>query len=382
MPLELKRTRAEIETDIFGIAQEYGFSRTDRFIGSFITSILDQLEENFTGLYDLEPQSRIDTASDEWLASWARTHGQPVEILEGGEDLSFDNVYIGTSDGRPVSDFTLNGQPLFFSAGVSIRNTDGREILISLDNVEISGDRAFVRVAIPSGLSLSVAPGTYPTNISLRDFAIRGLQDVPELVAVVQRSVTGRSLVLSDDDLRSIIFDRARSRNKANGAAVRTVLQLSEIAKVVVKNFNSGSSSVSIYVEPRLGLLSAPLAARIRGYLEDLLPNATRINIGPMIGSLAEFTLRLKLPDGFSTSELDDLKARVRGRVVALLGQTASGESVNFSSLLTTIASEESLPSVNLIDCKVNGKKVALSTYSCRDIEFLYTDELRVEVLA
>lgn len=381
MPLELKRSRTDIETDLYGIAQEYGFSRTDRFIGSLITVIIDQLEENFTQLYDLEPQSRIDTATDEWLASWGKVHGQSADIQEGGEDLSFDNVYIGTSDGRAVTEFTLNAQPLFFPAGISIRNTDGREILVSLDNIELSGDRAFVRVSVPSGLNVSVSPGTYTTDVSLRDYAIRGLTEVPELVAVVQRPIISRALTLSDDDLRAIIFDRARSRNKANGAAVRTTLQLSEVAKVISKNFNSGSSSLSIYVEPRLGLLSSPLAARIRGYLEDLLPNGTRINISPMIGSLAEFVLKIKLPDGFKTSEVDDLKTRIKGRTVSLLGQTNSGDSVDFQNLLNAIKDEESLASINVIDAKVNGKRVALSSYSCRDIEFLYTDELRVEVL-
>lgn len=380
MPLELKRTRTEIEDDLFGLAQEYGLSRTDRFIGSLLTSIIDALEENFTSLYDLEPQARIDTSTDEWLASWAKVHGQPLEIQEGGEDLAFDNVYIGTSDGRAVNQFTQEGQPLFLSAGISIRNTDQREILVTLDNIELSGDRAFTRVVVPTGFNISVAPGTYTTNVSLRDFAIRGLTDVPELVAVVQRPITSNSLILSDDDLRAIVFDRAKSRNKANGAAVRTTLQFSEVAKVVSKNFNSGSSSLSIYIEPRLGVLSAPLAARIRTYLEDILPNGTRINISPMIGSLAEFKIKIALPDGFASTEIDDLKTRIRGRFVGLIGQENSGANVNFASLLTTVAAEESLPSINILDCRVNGKRVALSNYSCRDIEFLYTDELRVEV--
>jgi hypothetical protein len=381
MPIEFKKTRDVVERDLFNLCEEYGFSRTDRFISGIVTPIVDTLEENFSSIYDLEIQSRIDTATDEWLASWARVHGQSTQIAEGGQDLSFDNVYIGTSDGRPVTEFTVNGEPLFLQAGISVINTSGRTILNTLDNIQISGDRAFTRVSIPPGFNISVAPGVYTLNLDFRDYAIRGLNDIPTLVAVVQRPVSGVNLTLTDDDLRSVIFDRALSRNKANNSAIRTTLQFSEVAKVISKNFNSGSSSISIYIEPRVGTLSLPLAARIRSYLEELLPAGTRINIGSMVASLAELKVRIKLPENFDTSTLDDVKVSVRTAFVSFIGQSSSGETVDFSSIATLVAAENQLPSINVIDSRVNGRKVALSNYSCRDIEFLYTDPLRVEVI-
>jgi hypothetical protein len=381
MPIEFKKTRDVVERDLFNLCEEYGFSRTDRFISGIVTPIVDTLEENFSSIYDLEIQSRIDTATDEWLASWARVHGQSTQIAEGGQDLSFDNVYIGTSDGRPVTEFTVNGEPLFLQAGISVINTSGRTILNTLDNIQISGDRAFTRVSIPPGFNISVAPGVYTLNLDFRDYAIRGLNDIPTLVAVVQRPVSGVNLTLTDDDLRSVIFDRALSRNKANNSAIRTTLQFSEVAKVISKNFNSGSSSISIYIEPRVGTLSLPLAARIRSYLEELLPAGTRINIGSMVASLAELKVRIKLPENFDTSTLDDVKVSVRTAFVSFIGQSSSGETVDFSSIATLVAAENQLPSINVIDSRVNGRKVALTSYSCRDIEFLYTDPLRVEVI-
>jgi hypothetical protein len=382
MAIEFRKTREEMESDFFTLCEEYGLSRTDRFVSGLINPIVDALEENFNAVYDLEKQSRIDTATDEWLASWGRLHGQSTEILEGGQDLSFDNVYIGTSDGRPVSDFIQDGTSLFLPGSIKIFDTNGREVLTTIDNLQISGDRAFTRVVIPSGLSITVAPGTYSTNVSLRDFSIRGLEDVPDLVAVVQAPISGTSTTLTDDDLRALIFDRALSRNKANGAAVRTTLQFSEVAKVVTKSFNSGSSSVSIYVEPRVGILSLPLAARLRSYLEDILPAGTRINIGAMVGSIVEVKALIKLPDNFSTSQLGDLKNTVRDNIVSEINSSNSGATVNFDSIAATVASVNALPSINIVDTRVNGKKVALSTYSCRDIEFVYTDALRVEVSA
>lgn len=381
MAIEFRKTREEIENDFFTLCEEYGLSRTDRFISGLINPIVDALEENFNAVYDLEKQSRIDTATDEWLASWGRIHGQSTEILEGGQDLSFDNVYIGTSDGRPVSDFIQDGSVLFLPSGIKIFNTDGREILNTVDTLQISGDRAFTRVVIPSGLSITVTPGTYSTNFSLRDFSIRGLDDVPNLVAVVQAPISGTNTTLTDDDLRAIIFDRALSRNKANGAAVRTTLQFSEVAKVITKNFNSGSSSVSIYVEPRVGLLSLPLAARLRSYLEDILPAGTRVNIGAMVGSIVEVKALIKLPDNFSTSQLSDVKNTVRDNIVSEINRNGSGSTVNFDNIATSVAAANLLPSINIVDIRVNGKKVALSTYSCRDIEFVYTDAIRVEVV-
>lgn len=381
MPIEFKKTRDVLERDLFNLCEEYGFTRTDRFISGIVTPIIDTLEENFSSIYDLEIQSRIDTATDEWLASWARIHGQSTEIAEGGQDLSFDNVYIGTSDGRPVTEFTVNGEPLFLQAGINVINSSGRIILNTLDNVQISGDRAFTRVSIPPGFNISVAPGVYNLNLDFRDYAIRGLDDIPTLVAVVQRSVSGINLTLTDDELRSVIFDRALSRNKANSSAIRTTLQFSEVAKVISKNFNSGSSSISIYIEPRVGTLSLPLAARIRSYLEDLLPAGTRINIGSMVASLAELKVRIKLPENFDTSTLDDVKVSVRSGFVSSIGQSSSGETVDFDSIASVIAAENQLPAINIIDSRVNGRKVALSSYSCRDIEFLYTDPLRVEVI-
>jgi hypothetical protein len=381
MPIEFKKTRDVVERDLFNLCEEYGFTRTDRFISGIVTPIVDTLEENFSSIYDLEIQSRIDTATDEWLASWARIHGQSTEIAEGGQDLSFDNVYIGTSDGRPVTEFTVNGEPLFLQAGIEVINSSGRVILNTLDNIQISGDRAFTRVSIPPGFNISVAPGVYSLNLDFRDYAIRGLNDIPSLIAVVQRSVSGVNLTLTDDELRSVIFDRALSRNKANNSAIRTTLQFSEVAKVISKNFNSGSSSISIYIEPRVGTLSLPLAARIRSYLEELLPAGTRINIGSMVASLAELKVRIKLPENFDTSTLDDIKVSVRSGFVSFIGQSASGETVNFDSIAATVAAENQLPAINIIDSRVNGRKVALSNYSCRDIEFLYTDPLRVEVI-
>lgn len=382
MAIEFKKTREEMESDFFTMCEEYGLSRTDRFVSGLINPIIDALEENFNAVYDLERQSRIDTATDEWLSSWARIHGQPIEVAEGGQDLSFDNVYIGTSDGRPVSDFIQDGNSLFLPAYIKIYNSEGREILNTLDNLQLSGDKAFTRVTIPSGLSITVNPATYSTNISLRDYATRGLTDVPDLVAVVQRPISGVSSTLTDNDLRSIIFDRALSRNKANTAAVRTVLQFSEVAKVVSRSFNSGSSSISVYIEPRVGILTPPLAARIRSYLEELLPAGTRINIGSMVPSLAELKVLLKLPDNFSTSALADLKNTVRDNIVSEVNRNSSGATISFDSILNTVAAISAIPSINLIDARINGKKVALASYSCRDIEFIYTDSIRVEVSA
>lgn len=382
MAIEFKKTRDEMESDFFTMCEEYGLSRTDRFVSGLINPIIDALEENFNAVYDLERQTRIDTATDEWLASWARVHGQATEVAEGGQDLSFDNVYIGTSDGRPVSDFIQDGNSLFLPGYIKIYNTEGREILNTLDNIQLSGDRAFTRVVIPSGLTINILPNTYSTNVSLRDFATRGLTDIPDLVAVVQRPISGTNSTLTDDDLRSIIFDRALSRNKANNSAVRTVMQFSEVAKVVSRSFNSGSSSISVYIEPRVGILTAPLAARMRSYLEELLPAGTRINIGSMVASLAELKVLIKLPDNFSTSALADLKNVVRDSIVSEVNRNGSGATIDFDNILRIVAISNNIPSINLVDARINGKKVALASYSCRDIEFIYTDSIRVEVSA
>jgi hypothetical protein len=124
------------------------------------------------------------------------------------------------------------------------------------------------------------------------------------------------------------------------------------------------------------------LAARLRSYLEDILPAGTRINIGAMVGSIVEVKALIKLPDNFSTSQLGDLKNTVRDNIVSEINSSNSGATVNFDSIAATVASVNALPSINIVDTRVNGKKVALSTYSCRDIEFVYTDALRVEVSA
>lgn len=381
MAIEFKRSREDIEADLFRLCEEYGLIRTDRFVSGLVTPIVDVIVNNFSSVYDLENQSRIDTATDEWLASWARIHGQDIQINEGGSDLSFDNVHLATSNNRPVVSYTPNSEPLFLQQGIKALTSDGREVLSTIDPVLMSGSKAYTRVVTPPGLTVTVAPGIYATNIDLRTFAIPNLTEVPNLVMVVQRPITSVQTTLSDDELRAIIYDRARSRNKANNAAVRTVLQFSDVAKVIMKTFNSGSSSLSVYIEPRVGIMNNAMAARIRAYLEELLPIGTRINIGRMVGSIVEAQLKMKLPNGFPVSEIDSLKQNVQGSFISALGNQASGSYVNFEAIISAIMEEFDLPSLKPMAIKVNGRKAAFAGYSCRDIEFLYTDYRYVEVM-
>jgi hypothetical protein len=379
MPLELKRTKEQISNDLYTIAEEYGLVRTDRFVGGLIDSIVANLFNSFQTVYDLENQSRIDTATGEWLESWARIHGQELVVNEGGQDLSFENVYIATSNGQPASNYLAESQELYLPAGVVGKSQDGRDLFTTIDNVVLSGNRAFTRVVLPAGSNLTVAPGTYPTNISFRDYAIRGLDEVPEIVAVVQRPISSTQRSLTDEELRAIIFDRALSRNRANGATIRTSLQIGDVARVIVNNFNSGSSSVNIFVEPTLGVLGPALEARLRSYLESVLPDGTRVNIGRMVGSLASFKLKVKLPENTVANEVEDILNRVKQEFVAGINLTKAGATVNFDLISQAVAASAGVESVSVVETRVNGKRVALSSYTNREIEFIFTDLLRVE---
>lgn len=380
MPLELKRTEDQVREELYTIVEEYGLVRTDRFIGGLVDTIVSNLYNSFSTVYDLEQQSRIDTATDEWLESWARIHGQETLVNQGGEDLSFENVYLGTSNGEAVSRYMAESGELFLPAGATARTPDGRELFTTLDNLLFSGSRAFTRVALPAGVSTTISPGTYETNISFRDYAIRGLNEVPEIVAVVQSPITAIQRSLTEDELRALIFDRALSRNKANRATIRTSLQLGDVARVIVNNFNSGSSSVNIFVEPTLGLLSPALEARLRSYLESVLPDGTRVNIGRMVGSLASFKLKVKLPDDVQSAEIETILNNVKQEFIAGVNSTNSGTNVDFDSIARTANDTAGTLSVSVIETRVNGRRIALSNYVNRDIEFIFTDNLRVEV--
>lgn len=380
MPLELKRTQDQISDDLYKIAEEYGLVRTDRFVGGFIDSIVSNLFNSFQTVYDLENQSRIDTATAEWLESWAKIHGQDTVVNQGGEDLSFENVYLATSNGEPASKYLAETQELYLPSGVIARSQDGRDLFTTIDSVVFSGSRAFTRVVLPAGSNLTVPPGTYPTNVSFRDYAIRGLNEVPEIVAVVQNPINSAQRPLSEEELRALIFDRALSRNKANGATIRTALQIGDVARVIVSSFNSGSSSVNVFVEPTLGLLSPALEARLRSYLESVLPDGTRVNIGRMVGSLASFKLKVKLPENVSAKEVDAILETVRQEFVAGINITKAGSTVNFDLISQAVAATADVASVSVVETRVNGKRVALSSYTNREIEFIFTDLLRVEV--
>lgn len=379
MPLELKRSQDQITNDLFSIAEEYGLARTDRFIGGFVSNIVSNLFNSFQTVYDLENQSRIDTATDQWLESWARIHGQDIVVNQGGEDLSFENVYLATSNGQPVSTYLAEAQELFLPSGIVARAADGRDLFTTIDNVVFSGDRAFTRVVLPVGSNITVSPGTYTTNVSFRDYAIRGLNEVPEIVAVVQTPISSLQRPLSEEELRALIFDRALSRNKANGATIRTSLQIGDVARVIVSSFNSGSSSVNIFVEPTLGLLSPALEARIRSYLESVLPDGTRVNIGRMVGSLGSFKLKVKLADGTVANQVEDILDTVREEFVAGVNITRAGTTVNFDLISEAVAASSGVAAVSVVESRINGKRVALSSYTNREIEFVFTDLLRVE---
>lgn len=390
MALEYKRTPEELRADLEEIARDFGFTRLDRFVGSTIDVFVDTYSDLYGQLDDLEDQTRIDTATGRFLDSWGIVLAEPRDRTIIMEDLSVNNVFIATSDGTPVSNYTRGGASIFIPDGTRILDDSGTPVLATLDGITIGRDRAFTRVVGLGNNITTVQPGTYRLDGSIQDFVLgRASGSVPraqailedvDLVAVVQRPITGNRVPLTDEDYRFILFSKANSINKANKAKVDTLLSDNRVARFVVREFTGGSSSVAVYIEPTRGILGKSLEESMKIALQRILPYGTVIHTSRMVTSTLEMDFRISVQEGTPIVERDRIREDVITSLREEINGLNSGSTFNIDLAITQAQRVTGVGDVFLDSVRVNGRTLFADTYPMQEIEKLFVTDGGVTV--
>jgi len=379
--IEFKRTQEDVRTDLTRIATQYGYTRLDRFIGAFVDVFTDIYGEVYNELYSLEDQMRVDTATGEFLNAWGILLDEPRERTQSFEDLSFDNVYITTSNNQPVTQYTVGGTGLLIPNGTKIVNEANTHVMSVIDTVLMQRERIFVRVVGSGNVTGTIPAGTYSLSGSINDFVIPRLPDaaagipiidVPNLEVVVQRPVQAQDIALDDSEYRFILYSKARSINLANKEKIDTLLGDRRIARFVIKQFTSGSSSVSIYIEPTTGLLEKPLEQSIKLAVDKVMPYGTVVHASRMVGSNVEIRLGLSLLDTVPTTQRDTIKANVSTALIRAISNLRSGSTLIQDDLEQTAEQVSGVGDVQFREVKINGLTLYNNIYTMKDIEYVF----------
>lgn len=386
MPLQFKRTPDEVQKQLVDRAAEHGFTRLDRFIGALIQVFSDVYADLYQQIYDLEPQTRIDTATGEFLDGWGVVHDVNRVFIAEGKDLSFDNVSITTSNGDAITNYTLGGRPLVLPSGIKILQ-DGVPVLRTLDTSIMTGNRVFVRVISEPGVGAAVPAGTYSIDVSPEALSVVGeTEDLPPqrvinppaLVANVAKEISVESSTADDNLYRFVLYSKAKANNQHNKDAINTILGNPEIVRFVIKEFSSGSSSYTVYIEPTTGILTDALRLAVKQTLERMSPMGTVVRAAPMIGSYVQIRADITMADSVLVAARDGLKAEVEDALQAAVNATRSGSTAVIDSWRQAGMNVQGITSIKLTQVRINGRLIEDPIYPQRDIEFLFANERSV----
>lgn len=386
MPLQFKRTPDEIQSALVNRAAEHGFTRLDRFIGALIQTFTDVYADIYQQIYDLEPQTRIDTATGEFLDSWGIVLDVPRTFVGQGKDLSFDNVSILTSNGDAITNYTVGGRPLVLPSGIKILQNN-TPILQTLDTTILAGNRAFVRVIAEPGVGAAVPAGTYEIDVTPQALSLVGESenlpssatiDAPNLIANVSREIPVEASTADDNLYRFVLYSKAKANNQLNKDMVNTILANQDIVRFVIREFGSGSSSYIVYVEPTTGILSDALRVAVKQTLERISPLGTVVRVAAMIGSYVQARLDITISDTVLVAARDAVKAEVEDAVQTAINGTRSGNTAVLDSFRKAAIGVPGVTSAKLTELRVNGQLIEDPIYSAQDIEFLFANERSV----
>jgi len=385
MAIEFKKTEDDILTELLNTANEYGIIRTDRFIGSVSNSIAAAYGDALNSIYDLETQMRRDTATGDWLEQHASLLGETRKSPEEGIDNSYNNVYLQPENGVTLSEYTIGGEPVIIPSGTSVVTDKGTKVLELTDNIYLNTNKVYTRVRIPYGVSTSVLPGKYYLDYELNPMSVGLITEkarLPKIEVIVQKLIQGKTIDIGDEELRSIIDGKAKSFKRSNDYIITVLYRIPNIARVVKKDFNAGSSSVSIFVEPIDGYLSDSMTILIREVISEYVPEGTVIHIGRMVASLFEASIGIKLKPTVDNNSRYEIYTSVKMSGVNYFNNMASGSKFDMDSWISNILTNNTdIEHIKVNRFKINGNKVLVSSYNLSDIEYLYTTIDMIEVV-
>jgi len=390
MALEYKRTPEETRQELETLVQQHGFNRLDAFIGGTTDLFADEYDGLYVQLTDLASQARLDTCTGRFLDSWGVVFDEPRNAVNLMEDLTLDNVYLTTSNGIPVTNYTYGAAPLYIPDGARILSENGTPMIATLDGTVMDDVRSFIRV-VGTGIGLeTVAPGEYVVEGTIQDYtvgrvsnAIPRVQSIVEdvdLIAVVQRPITGTPLTLTDDDYRFVLYSKAKSINLGNRDKLDTLLSNTAVARFVVRQFTGGSSSVSIYIEPVRGILNKTLESAIKVAVERILPYSTVIHTGRMVLSNVEIQMSITTTEDTPIANRDEIQTAVASDMIDEVTLLESGTILDINGLTDSAKTVAGVDEAFLDAIWINGRKLMQDTYTMQDIEKLYANEGGVTV--
>lgn len=389
MGVSFPREPDVVRGNLVRTATQHGFTSLDRFIGAFIDVFGDSFSQLYTETYNLDPQTRIDTATGEYLDGYGVALDEPRSARTPLQDLALNNAYITTSNGQRVTRYTPGSVPLLIPNGTAILDASGTTVLSTIDTVFMDSERAYIRVVGTGGNQGDVNAGTYRLGTTITSLvgarfgSTQGqspVLDVPTLNVQIQQTIPANTGRVSDSDYRFVLYSKGRSNNLANKARVDLVLRDTRIARFVIEEFTSGSSSFAVYVEPVVGLLQKPLEQSVRNAIVALMPYGTVIHVARMVPSYMNFDIAITLDPVAQASDRNLVRDTAIAETLSFVSEIPSGDIYEKSSHLALLNSLNLVGKAELRKVTVNGLTLHESQYDARDIEFLYTTENGVRI--
>jgi len=260
--------------------------------------------------------------------------------------------------------------------------------MTTIDDVVTSSKQAYIRVQGLYGVN-TLNPGIYTIDGSISDFSLTNDNDLdvntsgiilPILQVVLQKPIVSSVRDLDDDTYRAVLYSKSRSINQLNKHKINTILSNANIAQFIIKEFSSGSSSITIYVEPTIGLLSKPLELVITQAINRIVPYGTVVHIARMVPSLVQGEFDITLVPNTPSSEFNNIILTVQDIIINNIQELPSGSNMNISNILPNINAIPNLSTIVVKDIYIHGDKIPSNNYVMQDIEYLYAVAMSIKV--
>ena len=222
-----------------------------RMLSQFTKALSSALESDYNAIYNLAQNIDIGSATGDYLDRWGRILGVSREKNSVVTDLTLSNAKISISPAINAGALTVGSLPLIIPRGTKLGNgTDW--FLSTIDTVAIdpTSNAIYVRVAATSTSITSISTNDI-TDVNLTLSQLPGVNTAIlssyKLVASLEKDISGTKSILTDNEYRYTLQQRASSIGLFNENTINSILNIDGIADIYVREYYGG---IDVYIEP------------------------------------------------------------------------------------------------------------------------------------
>lgn len=385
--ITLKRSREEIRARYRRAFQASGFNTSDSIVSELIEALVGAIETDYTNVYALENNVRLDTASDSFLDSYGVWLDEPRQSTSFAQvnDLRTISIFLRDSNGRtlPGVAVTTTGNGIPIERGTALLDADNRVIMRTTQTVELVGEKVYVKAVAVDPTVTFIPANTIKTlqlDLASNQDIDQGLLGSFFLGADNERDIVNQAVSADTNTYRFILQEKAASVNLSNDRKINTVFDNLKVRNFKLRRLNPGSTSMTLYVETINVETDSLVLTELQQQLLNIMPEGTDIRVRPFVYSTLSASFRIS-----ASANVDGDTARefFKELFITAVNTAPSGVQINFDTLVRNIiTSRQDIRAAEFDSLLINGRSLANNVYRANEIErvFAYPNTVSYKV--